>query len=135
MNMPPAPPRILLTGRPGCGKTTVIKRAVELIGPDRCAGFYTEDVREKGRRIGFDVVTLDGRRGPLARAGARGPRVSRYGVELASFEGLGVGGGGGGGGVGAARGWLWGLCCGWGGGGGLGWRLGTPPPCGVAWPP
>ncbi|NIN73278.1 MAG: AAA family ATPase [Gemmatimonadetes bacterium] len=84
------PPRILLTGRPGCGKTTVIKRAVELIGPDRCAGFYTEEVREKGRRVGFDVVTLDGRRGPLARAGARGPRVSRYGVDLASFEALGV---------------------------------------------
>jgi nucleoside-triphosphatase len=86
----PAPPRILLTGRPGCGKTTVIQRAVELIGSDRCAGFYTEEVREKGRRVGFDVVTLDGRRGPLARAGARGPKVSRYGVDLASFEELGV---------------------------------------------
>jgi nucleoside-triphosphatase len=91
MTQPPsAPPRILLTGRPGCGKTTVIQRAVELIGSDRCAGFYTEEVREKGRRVGFDVVTLDGRRGPLARAGARGPKVSRYGVDLASFEELGV---------------------------------------------
>jgi nucleoside-triphosphatase len=87
---PLAPPRILLTGRPGCGKTTVIKRAVELIGSDLCAGFYTEEVREKGRRVGFDVVTLDGRRGPLARVGARGPKVSRYGVDLASFEELGV---------------------------------------------
>lgn len=65
-------------------------RAVEQIGLDRCAGFYTEEVRERGRRIGFDVVTLDGRRGPLARAGARGPRVSRYGVDLASFEELGL---------------------------------------------
>jgi nucleoside-triphosphatase THEP1 len=84
------PPRILLTGRPGCGKTTVIRRAVELIGLERCAGFYTEEVRERGRRIGFDVVTVDGRRGPLARAGVAGPRVSRYGVDVASFEGLGV---------------------------------------------
>lgn len=89
-SQPQYPPQILLTGRPGCGKTTVIQRAVDLIGPDRCAGFYTEEVRDGGRRVGFDVVTLDGRRGPLARAGARGPRVSRYGVDLASFEELGV---------------------------------------------
>jgi nucleoside-triphosphatase len=84
------PARVLLTGMPGCGKTTAVKRAQELIGPDRCVGFYTEEVREKGRRVGFDVVTVDGRRGVLARAGAAGPRVSRYGVDLASFEALGV---------------------------------------------
>ncbi len=82
------PPRILLSGRPGCGKTTVIQRSVEIIGPDRCAGFYTEEVREHGRRIGFDVVTLDGRRGPLARIGRAGPRVGRYAVDIGSFEHL-----------------------------------------------
>ena len=41
-------------------------------------GFYTEEVREggggegrgrRGPRIGFDVVTMDGKRGPLARVG------------------------------------------------------------------
>jgi len=36
------------------------------------------------------VVTVDGRRAPLARAGAGGPRVSRYGVDVRSFEDLGV---------------------------------------------
>jgi nucleoside-triphosphatase len=82
------PPRILLSGRPGCGKTTLIQRLVPLIGPGRCAGFYTEEVRERGQRIGFDVVTLDGRRGPLARIGAAGPRVGRYGVDVGSFERL-----------------------------------------------
>ena len=38
-------------------------------------GFYTEEVREhshgpsggRGPRVGFDVVTLDGKRSPLAR--------------------------------------------------------------------
>jgi nucleoside-triphosphatase len=84
------PPRVLLTGRPGSGKTTVIRRAVELIGSGRCRGFFTEEVREGGRRIGFNVVTLDGQCGPLARVGAPGPRVSRYGVDLRSFERLGV---------------------------------------------
>ncbi len=83
-------PRILLTGRPGCGKTTVIRRTLELVGLDDCAGFITEEVRDGGRRIGFDVVTLDGRRGQLARAGAPGPRVGRYGVDVDSFERLGV---------------------------------------------
>lgn len=82
------PPRILLSGRPGCGKTTVIQRSLELIGHDRCAGFYTREVREGEQRIGFDVVTLDGRRGPLARIGIAGPRVGRYGVDIRSFERL-----------------------------------------------
>ncbi len=90
VDRPDPRPRILLTGRPGCGKTTVVRRAVERIGVGRCAGFYTEEVRERGRRVGFDVVTLDGRRGPLARVGVPGPRVGRYGVDLASFERLAV---------------------------------------------
>ncbi len=68
----------------------MIRRAVELIGPSHCAGFYTEEVRQRGRRVGFDVVTLDGRRGPLARVGARGPRVGSYGVDLVSLERLAV---------------------------------------------
>ncbi len=84
----PKPPRILLSGRPGCGKTTLVQRLVGQIGPHRCAGFYTEEVRERGRRIGFDVVTLDGRRGPLARVGRAGPRVGRYAVDVGSFERL-----------------------------------------------
>lgn len=30
-------------------------------------GFYTEEVRKGGERTGFDVITLDGQRGPLSR--------------------------------------------------------------------
>ncbi len=91
-------PRILLTGPPGCGKTTAILRTLEE-WERPASGFYTEELRaggsggsggSRGRRVGFDVVTLDGRRGPLARAGAPGPRVGRYGVDLASFESLAV---------------------------------------------
>ena len=80
----------MLTGRPGCGKTTVIRRVLEAIGASGGVGFYTEEVRELGRRIGFDVVLLDGRRGPLARVGGKGPRVGRYGVDVESFERLAV---------------------------------------------
>ena len=85
------PPRVLLTGAPGCGKTTIILKTLELL---ECpmAGFYTEEVRDRdgGSRLGFDVIDLAGRRGPLARVGHKGPRVARYGVDISSFEKIGV---------------------------------------------
>ncbi len=85
------PARILLTGLPGCGKTTVILETVRLLSSP-AAGFYTEEVRSSGQRarVGFDVVTVDGRRGPLARVGGSGPRVGKYAVDLSSFEEIGV---------------------------------------------
>lgn len=53
----------------GIGKTTLIKKihsALSKTGVE-VRGFYTEELRESGQRIGFDVVTLDGNRGLLAR--------------------------------------------------------------------
>ena len=84
-----AAPRILLTGPPGCGKTTVILKTLERLRRP-AAGFYTAEVRHGGSRAGFDVVSLDGGRGPLSRVGAPGPRVGRYGVDVGSFERIGV---------------------------------------------
>lgn len=73
---------LLLTGPPGCGKTTVVLRLVECLRDLRLRGFYTEEVRQDGQRVGFEVVGLAGRRGVLAHV--RSPsrlRVGRYGVE------------------------------------------------------
>lgn len=82
-----SPPRILVTGPPGVGKTTVLLRAIELLRPLRLTGFFTEEVRGRTGRTGFRIVTLDGRRMQLATAGAgRGPRVGRYTVHLAALE-------------------------------------------------
>jgi nucleoside-triphosphatase len=79
---------VLLTGRPGVGKTTLIKDVVAEL-PGRCGGFYTEEVRAEGRRIGFQIVCLDGGRAWLAREGTPGlPRVGRYGVYVANVEGV-----------------------------------------------
>jgi nucleoside-triphosphatase len=85
------PLRILLTGPPGCGKTTVILRARGLLSHP-AAGFYTAELRSGtgGGRRGFDVVALNGRRGPLARVGGPGPQVGKYAVDLSSFEDVGV---------------------------------------------
>jgi len=53
----------------GVGKTTLCKKVCEKLEDLRfeCQGFYTEEIREDGQRVGFDVVTMDGKRGPLAR--------------------------------------------------------------------
>lgn len=84
------PTRVLLTGRPGSGKTTAAVRTVELLlqrGRTVC-GFVTEEVRgADGRRTGFDLVPVGGYeaagRVPLARTGLDTPvRVGRYGVDV-----------------------------------------------------
>jgi nucleoside-triphosphatase len=55
------------------------------------SGFYTEELREKGRRVGFQGVTLDGRTFPLAHVRTPGPmRVGPYGVDLAGLESVGL---------------------------------------------
>ncbi|MFQ6001621.1 MAG: nucleoside-triphosphatase, partial [Anaerolineae bacterium] len=72
---------ILLAGRPGVGKTTVIKQVVEMLGGE-AGGFYTEEIRQGGRRLGFKIITLEGEEGVLAHVDIKGaPRVSKYGVN------------------------------------------------------
>ncbi|KAK9284190.1 hypothetical protein L1049_023359 [Liquidambar formosana] len=60
----------LVTGPPGVGKTTLIMRVFESLkisNPSlKVQGFYTREIREASERVGFEVVTLDGRKGPLA---------------------------------------------------------------------
>jgi len=80
----------LITGHPGVGKTTLVKRIVEKL-PFNAGGFYTEEMREGGQRVGFKIATLDGKEGILAKVGFPSPhRVGRYGVDLQSFEAIGV---------------------------------------------
>ncbi len=81
---------ILLNGRPGVGKTTIIREIAERLGA-AAGGFYTAEIREGGRRQGFKIVTLDGKEGVLSHVDIRGtPRVSRYGVNLKDLEEIGV---------------------------------------------
>ena len=82
--------KILLTGRPGCGKTTLIKRVVnDLALP--AGGFYTEEIRAHGERLGFKIITLDGQEALLAHVDFKTPeRVGKYGLDLSALETVGV---------------------------------------------
>ncbi|XP_034041410.1 cancer-related nucleoside-triphosphatase isoform X2 [Thalassophryne amazonica] len=85
---------VFLTGPPGVGKTTLVQKACEALVSSGVGveGFYTEEVREGGRRVGFDVVTMTGERGHLSRIrngasqGHREYTVGQYVVDLPSFE-------------------------------------------------
>ncbi|XP_031447742.1 cancer-related nucleoside-triphosphatase isoform X2 [Phasianus colchicus] len=87
---------VFLTGPPGIGKTTLIQKVTQALKSSDVPvdGFYTEEVKEGGRRRGFDVVTLSGKRGPLSRVSSdsstsrRECRVGQYVVDVASFEQL-----------------------------------------------
>jgi len=80
----------LLTGRPGAGKTSLIKQAVsEFKG--KAGGFYTEEIRSRGTRLGFKLVTLDGQEAILAHVDIHSRyRVSKYGVDIDSLDRVGV---------------------------------------------
>jgi len=81
---------LLLTGRPGTGKTALIKEALAGMAV-RGGGFYTDEIRTGGTRQGFKIVTLDGWEATLAHVGISGPyRVSKYGVDIDSLDRIGV---------------------------------------------
>ena len=80
---------ILLTAQPRTGKSTAIKKIVNMLGKDNCGGFYTEEIRKNGERIGFRICTLSGRKGILSHVNIKSNyTISRYGVDLETFERL-----------------------------------------------
>jgi nucleoside-triphosphatase len=82
-----SPRVLLLTGVPGSGKTTVLRRVAERLAGRRLRGFLTDEVREGRDRVGFEIETLDGRTATLARVGLRSShRVGRYGVDVAALD-------------------------------------------------
>ena len=79
--------KILLTGMPGCGKTTAVAKIIAGLKNANLAGFYTEEIRQDNTRKGFRWATLAGDTGILAHVDIKGPfKVGRYGVDVAGFE-------------------------------------------------
>jgi nucleoside-triphosphatase len=54
-------------------------------------GFFTQELREKGRRVGFSITTLEGKTGVLAHQSIRSRfRVGNYRVNLEDLDQIAV---------------------------------------------
>ncbi len=81
------PHNLLLTGRPGVGKTTLIQRVLQQLPGLRLAGFTTAEMRGAQGRLGFRATAFSGPDIILAQVSSRSrQRVGAYGVERATFE-------------------------------------------------
>lgn len=85
---------VLVTGSPGVGKTTLIRRVVETIKAQgySVGGMITQEIRKEQVRVGFEILDLyTGAKGLLAHVEVRnGRRVGKYGVDIRGLEGVGV---------------------------------------------
>jgi nucleoside-triphosphatase len=82
--------KILLGGRPGCGKTTLIKRLVNHL-TQSAGGFYTEEIRDRGTRVGFKIATLGGDEVVFAHVEMESSaRLGKYWLDLPALEAVGV---------------------------------------------
>lgn len=78
---------LLITGLPGIGKTTVVKKVVQSLSDFHFGGFYTEEIKVNKVRKGFELVTLGGKRFVMAHVDIESScRVSRYGVNVSDID-------------------------------------------------
>ncbi len=82
---------LLIVGRPGVGKTTLMKRLVQALRHCAIDGFLTEELREDEQRRGFWLSPLDGRQVLLAhRQLESGVRVGPYKVNVDVLDSVAV---------------------------------------------
>lgn len=83
---------ILLSGKPGCGKTTLIRKVLNEVDVIDSGGFYTQEIRRGGVRVGFKIITLDGKEGVLSHVDYGGGfRVGKYFVNTRDIDEFAVG--------------------------------------------
>ena len=92
---------VLLTGRPGIGKTTVIHKFITRY-LFKTGGFFTREIREHGTRVGFTIEAISSwnecrqdsdiiQRAVLAHVKSKSPfRLGRYGVNVSAMEEVGI---------------------------------------------
>jgi nucleoside-triphosphatase len=86
-NKPQASRMLLLTGKPGIGKTTVVLRVAAGLATATVRGFYTEEIREGGVRQGFRLVGFDELNCVIAHvAFSKKKSIGKYGVDVAAID-------------------------------------------------
>lgn len=79
---------ILLTGYPGIGKSTIIKKVINALSCPK-NGIYAEEVCLNGERVGFLVSTLDGEKAYLAHQNMQSEyQIGSYGVNIETINSL-----------------------------------------------
>ncbi|UCG93151.1 MAG: NTPase [candidate division WOR-3 bacterium] len=81
---------VLLSGPPRIGKTTIIHKIINKMNKE-CAGFYTEEMRKSGQRVGFKLVSLANESCIMSHKRIKSRyRVGTYRVDIACVEKIGV---------------------------------------------
>jgi len=85
---------VFLTGTPGVGKSTVVRKMVQRIQKDgmRVGGMTTADLRSGSARVGFEIRNLmTGEVVVLAHISrADGPRIGKYRVNSEDLDRIGT---------------------------------------------
>ena len=86
--------KILLTGIPGVGKTTLLIETIRELEDKglKVGGMVSREVRSGSTRVGFEISDLaSGRKGWLAHVEQpEGPQIGKYRVNLRDLVGIGV---------------------------------------------
>jgi len=78
---------ILITGQPGAGKTTIIKRLCVIFKEFNPVGFITSEIIEDENKVGFEVANLFGDSRVFAHTKLKGKvSVGKYKVDLRAFD-------------------------------------------------
>ncbi len=78
---------LLITGVPKSGKSTVLKNVVAQHQP--AVGFVTNEIREKGERVGFEIEAHDKSKALFASIQLHTPIVvSKYHVDIPALESI-----------------------------------------------
>ena len=78
---------LLITGLPGVGKTILVKKLSEALKSFHPIGFYTAEIREEGERKGFELISLEGKKGLLSHQDIKSPyQIGSYKVDIKSFD-------------------------------------------------
>ncbi len=81
------PHALLLTGVPGIGKTTIMRKVAAALLERQIRGFITDEIRRAGQRVGFELCSLGGRTTVLAHIDIPSRyRVGRYHVDVGALD-------------------------------------------------